>query len=130
MREIKFRGWHTSQKIMFSPEEMTVDQLTLLPIGQFINVHDGSTRLSQIFPQDKFIPLQYTGLKDKNSKEVYEGDILELEGIRSFVVYWESSTGFRFNSYMPYGTINALYEAITEGAVVIGDIYQNPELLK
>ncbi len=64
LREIKFREWHVTQKRMFFAEEMAVDQLTLLPTGNFINVHGGSTRLSEIYERDDFIPLQYTGLKD------------------------------------------------------------------
>lgn len=58
MREIKFRGWHTKQKKMYSAEEMASDQLTLLPTGEFINVSGSSTKLSTIYPKDMFIPLQ------------------------------------------------------------------------
>lgn len=39
MREIKFRAWHKEKKRMFSPEEMSQDQLALLPDGRFCNVH-------------------------------------------------------------------------------------------
>jgi uncharacterized phage protein (TIGR01671 family) len=121
MREIKFRGWHTTQKEMFSAEEMAADQLALLPTGQFINVSGDSTILSEIYPRDKFIPLQYTGLKDRNGKEIYEGDIVRITiagfGIeKDIAIKWEDGkyTEPMFEDYH---------------REVIGNIYEDPELL-
>jgi uncharacterized phage protein (TIGR01671 family) len=133
VREIKFRGWLTKLKMMFSAEEMATDQLTLLTTGQFINVSGAHTWESQIHPVDKFIPLQYTGLKDKNGKEIYEGDIIavdleDVDKLENMEVKWcEDCCGFTFgtkdNSASPnfYGKSNYCAE-------IIGNIYENPEL--
>ncbi len=127
MREIKFRGWHIPKKTMFSAEEMASDQLTLLPTGSFINVSGDSTHLSQIMPQDKFIPLQFTGMRDKDGKEIYEGDVVELrqetskgsEGLLTTIVEW-SKDGLNFNIYPCHDE---------KYWKVIGNIYENPELV-
>jgi uncharacterized phage protein (TIGR01671 family) len=145
MRPIKFRGWHTTQKKMYSAEEMAEDQLTLLPTGQFINVSGKSTRLSTIFPSDKFIPLQFTGLHDKNGKEIYEGDILRpQEGMIRFydnhiwvIVFSKKRCGFGLVTTKNYpsfcnglcdGTVNMSHNR--EIFEVIGNIHKNPELLE
>ena len=127
MRENKFRAWHTGKKVMFSPEEMGYDQLTLMPNGKgFINVSGDSTRLSQLMPH--MIPMQYTGLHDKNGKEIYEGDIIHLEGQKHNhkIIYTISSFVGKQTKGKFLGYLDGLFFYRTE---VIGNIYENKELL-
>lgn len=131
MRTIKFRGWHTVQKKMFSAEEMATDQLTLLPTGSFINVSSTHYSFSEIYPADKFIPLQFTGLLDKNGKEIYEGDVLNYgdytdgSGPCNHIVTWKDG-GFITNEI----STNEDFTFVDPCGEVIGTIYENPELLR
>jgi uncharacterized phage protein (TIGR01671 family) len=87
------------------------------------------------------IIMQYTGLKDKNGKEIYEGDILRPVGIEHMgvggkfdveVIFkhgtfgWESLT----NGFIPAGAITVDDVRMTERTEVIGNVYENPELLE
>lgn len=131
MREIKFRGWHVPKQVMFSAEEMATDQLTILPTGSFINVSGDSTRLSQIMPRDKFIPLQYTELRDKSGKEIYEGDIVRFGHFVWAVLFDEGSWALSPSQEVPdVDTVEFLYNYSGEILEVIGNIYENPELLE
>ncbi|KJR98051.1 MAG: hypothetical protein VR68_11830 [Peptococcaceae bacterium BRH_c4a] len=79
---------------------------------------------------DTHIVQFFTGRKDRNGKEVYNGDIVDVdEGMGRFLVKWdEKETGF----YLDYKGIDD--EAVTlstvENGEVIGNIFENPELLE
>ena len=70
---------------------------------------------------ERYKLMQFIGLKDKNGKEVYEGDICKkvLPYNRDFEI---DNTPFQWHSLIEFGSL--------EGLEIIGNIYENPELLK
>lgn len=117
MRQIKFRAW-TGVSMVYDAEA------------------SGRT-LGFVLSRYEDNVMQFTGLEDKNGKEIYEGDIMRWEyegriGI-SFIVW--GLDGWRFNSYMPLGRLDLYpYVSATSNiypkAEVIGNKYENPELLQ
>lgn len=106
-REIKFRAWDRSQKYM--AYQGTPDLET---IQSFMH-HFG----------DKIL-MQFTGLKDKNGKEIYEGDIVDFNGTVCYVFY--AYAGFRITPIpnVRIGGINT-----ERDFTIIGNIYETPHLL-
>ena len=116
MREIKFRGWDVGFKEMESWESLLTSDV--LP-----------EVLQGLFPNLKI--MQYTGLKDKNSVEIYEGDILfhPLQGKRKvFYPYSETVASYGLRN-IDNGMGSTLQDAHRVWEI-IGNIYENPELLE
>lgn len=137
-REIKFRAWDSREKEMVDHENL---------------VNDPDDWLLEILSGDSPDALmQYTGLRDKNGKDIYEGDIVAygVFALNDTQVYGDSPW-----SNLPDGikrddisttlskhlvdfsipNLNALKQAIegnpdVRGLEVIGNIHQNPELLE
>jgi uncharacterized phage protein (TIGR01671 family) len=138
-REIKFRTWDKKRKTMeFFPYvyfyNVDADMVAFcLDRGRphiYIDDDDPSD-------ENDFELMQYTGLKDKKGKEIYEGDIVKFSTrvtnvtSENLEVEWGPASGAwvvnSLEDLVPY----FLYEAVRHyNPEVIGNIYENPELLK
>ena len=126
MREIKFRAWIKEKKAIF--EVILIDYVTkkvtylLERVGHFLSIRDAK------FNDVEF--MQYTGLEDKNGKEIYEGDILfESFGERYYKVVFENGS-FRAEFKGDFEEYSFdLIDVVAQGCEVLGNIYENPELL-
>ena len=123
MREIKFRAW---DKCYIT---------TLHKNGKMLNIP-----LSRLFREygvnpKRFILMQYTGLKDKNGKEIFEGDIVEIseQGYHCVgdIFYSEEYARFRVRDfYFPHYDDPTDFTDGIRYAKIIGNIYKTPELLE
>lgn len=130
MREIKFRAWDKNRNSMAYQEKMRIYDgneqawdITVFKssgtIGTFQSCLDNSKEV---------VLMQYTGLKDKNGKEIYEGDVVDMwnNGVHSVVEWYQSG----------YYLITRVKEKVAEymlhgkSVIVVGNIYENPELMK
>ena len=118
MREIKFKLWHKGFKKFFTTNYS--DQISMMPDGNIFWMGECET--------DNFTLLQYTGLKDKNGKEIYEGDIFRDNDTYLWEVFFED--GMFCAKGGEYDLVEALIEFIPEHCEIIGNIYENPELLE
>lgn len=134
MREIKFRAWDKEKKKWLSFDEgdpIQHDYTGFSTLGYWVEVFD--------FDEDRVVLMQYTGLKDKNGVDIYEGDVLKM-AVSKFVpdedgfdweeiiveVYFDSG-GFW---YKGAGRMDHNWHFHNQNErEVIGNKYENPELL-
>lgn len=151
MREIKFRAWDKEHKTMKIPNEIDF----LVVKAQSINwkMQGCMSDLWLNNESESYCPIevelmQFTGLKDRNGKEIYEGDIVKTTS-ELMTNYGQDRTGKYKTEYfsIEYDTENAKWkerrladnwlaplgisqDIISKYSEVIGNIYENPELLE
>lgn len=135
MREIKFRAWDKQDK------RMIVDEQDFLPVAV---TNKGILRLSpyhtenlwSIADGERFVLMQYTGLSDKNGKEIYEGDILKVPDLYETP---ENTSATYHNELIDF--VECCFrlggqplcddaEYVSDECEVIGNIHEHPNLLQ
>lgn len=129
MREIKFRAWVTEDYPRDSVQNtiLTHDELSI----------DGALDGHEV---GNVILMQYTGLKDKNGKEVYEGDILgfdKYEWYRAFGADFVDQQGLsdpvfevKWNNKEARFEVDGTCRDLQRHCEVVGNRFKNPELLE
>lgn len=115
-REIKFRAWD-GEKMFFYPKWSTLHSKFVLYFSEQIDYVDESDNDNSV------VLMQYTGLKDNKGKDVFEGDITDV----GVVVWHDEYLGFFLEGEFIEGNYKPLYDNVF--VEVIGNIYENPELL-
>ncbi|WP_335996845.1 YopX family protein [Fusobacterium polymorphum] len=125
MREIKFRAWLKEEKII--GEVLGID---ILHKEIFFSNEDVDCYEHIDFKDIEL--MQYTGLKDKNNKEVYEGDIVKLRANHGIGVikYYDEWGAFVVEYIKPRPLTVLGMNYYKEDIEILGNIYENPELIK
>lgn len=122
MRKIKFRVWDKEEKEFDFPSEFRVQK------GQIGWTEDHYLDIDSYSEYDRFVLQQFTGLTDKNGVEIYEGDIIEIDGEdrKNEITFdkgsfcFDEEDGFESTSLFDYNDMIS----------VIGNVMQNTELIQ
>lgn len=132
-REIKFRAWDKVYECYLYDVQNAYD--TLSGCVKDENGEDAGYDeecFAGFLDNDKYVVEQYTGLHDKNGQSIYEGDVLDI-GLRNQdgkpviapVSYEKYAAGYVLDNGG-----NGIWQRLTEDCEVIGNIFENPELLE
>ncbi|MGE6894450.1 YopX family protein [Priestia flexa] len=141
MREIKFRAWDKEYNFMIEPDDIAPHNREIITgegnVMEFEERHSylgTTTEWDEI--SDKRILMQYTGLKDKNGKEIYEGDLITIDnpfiahekaiGVATIVFSYDYVGGWVAKSKGAHMNIGTRTHMIS----VVGNIYENPNLME
>ena len=129
-REIKFRIWNNTIKYFVKNLNGEIATFTLLTLSDYL-------QRNSITNIDDFTFLRYTGLQDKNGREIYEGDIIkDLDEENLIIEFQNGSFIANGKTIIPFWSMLVKNELVQPAMVnsqtfeVVGNVFENPELLK
>lgn len=131
MIPIKLRAWNAKQKIMEQVCSINLFHNEIITSKE-VYAEDGSYTIeyNTLFGfKNEFELIQFTGLKDKNGNDIYDGDVLKLHGC------FESAVYFKDGSWCIIGVANSkireeLLFNVLDTCEIAGNIHENAELFK
>ena len=122
MREIKFRAWDKENKKMMKVSSLSLE-------NKEIAVRENGTY--HFFRMKNLELMQYTGLNDKNDKEIYEGDILFFrdENTKYVVVWQDAAFIIKSIEIRKYSEEMCWLDDTEICCEIVGNIYENKNLL-
>ncbi len=129
MKILKFRAWHTVDNKMLSAIDIFNRN------GMFYEDQpDGTLCLNEIVDsfgtRQELVLMQFTGLKDKFGKEMYEGDIFNTK-VNRYEVIWNNNLGLYDAKPLFYNEKSSIIlSSILNNCFLMGNIFENPDLIK
>lgn len=117
-RGIKFRVWDTKYNVIISWDDISESKTLAI----LVNNHNRNI--------SNCVLMQYTGLKDKNGKDIYEGDIVEYSRtFKAKIIFQDGGFKIQEPQDKDYGVF-LNYFTCNNAVSVIGNVYENPNILE
>lgn len=117
----RYRAWDKEFKEMVQVNALVLDEQVIKVTYKNKNVVKDDVK--------EYVLMQSTGFKDKNGKEIFEGDVLGTkDGLLNGFIEYREDLGMFVNSLIRYDNFERLCNVVSDREI-IGNVYENPEFL-